>query len=91
MGLRRGGPRIIASWCRASSTFRGGWHWAPIYEYGSGQPWTDRLGYDANGDGKNSDRPAGVGRNEENGPPFRQLSLRLTKAFPLSGYGGGPR
>ncbi len=60
---------------------------APIYEYGSGQPWTHRLGYDANGDGKNSDRPAGVGRNEENGPPFRQLSLRLTKAFPLSGYG----
>jgi hypothetical protein len=56
---------------------------APIYEYGSGQPWTHRLGYDFNGDGKNSDRPAGVGRNEEDGPPFRQLSLRLTKAFAL--------
>lgn len=56
---------------------------APIYEYGSGQPWTHRLGYDANGDGKNSDRPAGVGRNEEDGPPFRQLSLRLTKRFLL--------
>lgn len=54
---------------------------APIYEYGSGQPWTHRLGYDWNGDGKNSDRPAGVGRNEEDGPPFRQLSLRLTKSF----------
>jgi hypothetical protein len=54
---------------------------APIYEYGSGQPWTHRLGYDANGDGKNSDRPAGIGRNEQVGPPFRQLSLRLTKAF----------
>ena len=54
---------------------------APIYEYGSGQPWTRRLGYDFNGDGKNSDRPAGVGRNEESGPPFRQLSLRLTKDF----------
>lgn len=54
---------------------------APIYEYGSGQPWTRRLGYDANGDGKNSDRPVGVGRNEESGPPFRQLSLRLTKGF----------
>ncbi|HEX6160323.1 MAG TPA: TonB-dependent receptor [Thermoanaerobaculia bacterium] len=60
---------------------------APIYEYGSGQPWTRRLGYDFNGDGKNSDRPAGVGRNEEDGPPFRQLSLRLTKAFQLGGYG----
>jgi hypothetical protein len=60
---------------------------APIYEYGSGQPWTHRLGYDWNGDGKNSDRPAGVGRNEEDGPPFRQLSLRLTKAFTTSGFG----
>ena len=54
---------------------------APIYEYGSGQPWTHRLGYDFNGDGKNSDRPAGVGRNTEDGPPFRQLSLRVTKGF----------
>ncbi|HYH09025.1 MAG TPA: TonB-dependent receptor [Thermoanaerobaculia bacterium] len=54
---------------------------APIYEYGSGQPWTHRLGYDANADGKNSDRPVGVGRNEMDGPPFRQLSLRLTKGF----------
>jgi len=56
---------------------------APIYEYGAGQPWTQRLGYDFNGDGKNSDRPAGVGRNEESGPPFRQLSLRVTKAFTI--------
>ncbi|MFL6197194.1 MAG: TonB-dependent receptor domain-containing protein [Thermoanaerobaculia bacterium] len=54
---------------------------APIYEYGSGQPWNHRLGYDFNGDGKSSDRPAGVDRNDENGPPFRQLSLRLTKSF----------
>jgi hypothetical protein len=57
---------------------------APIYEYGSGQPWTHRLGYDFNGDGKNSDRPAGVQRNAENGPPFRQLNLRLTKGFQLT-------
>jgi hypothetical protein len=58
---------------------------APIYEYGSGQPWNHRLGYDFNGDGKNSDRPAGVGRNDEDGPPFRQLSLRLTKSIPVAG------
>jgi len=58
---------------------------APIYEYGSGQPWNHRLGYDFNGDGKNSDRPAGVDRNDENGPAFRQLSLRLTKGFQLFG------
>ncbi len=56
---------------------------APIYEYGSGQPWNHILGYDANGDGKNSDRPAGVARNDEDGPPFRQLSLRLTKTIPF--------
>ena len=54
---------------------------APIYEYGSGQPWTHRLGYDWNADGKNSDRPAGVGRNEEDGPLFRSLSVRLSKNF----------
>ena len=60
---------------------------APIYEYGSGQPWTHRLGYDANGDGKNSDRPTGVGRNTMDGPPFRQLSLRLSKAFAISTFG----
>ena len=58
---------------------------APIYEYGSGQPWNHRLGYDFNGDGKNSDRPAGVERNSEDGPSFRQLSLRLTKGFTLFG------
>jgi len=54
---------------------------APIFEYGSGQPWTHRLGYDFNGDGKNSDRPLGVGRNTENGPTYEQLSLRVTKGF----------
>ena len=58
---------------------------APIYEYGSGQPWNHRLGYDFNGDGKNSDRPSGVDRNDEDGPAFRQLSLRLTKSFALFG------
>lgn len=58
---------------------------APIYEYGSGQPWTHRLGYDFNGDGKNSDRPEGVERNSEDGDSFSQFSLRLTKQF---GFGG---
>jgi TonB dependent receptor/Carboxypeptidase regulatory-like domain len=56
---------------------------APIFEYGSGQPWTERLGYDFNGDGFNSDRPAGVGRNTMNGPAFRQLSLRIAKDIPF--------
>lgn len=52
---------------------------APIYEYGSGQPWNRRLGYDFNGDGKFSDRAAGVPRFSQDGPRFSQLSLRLTK------------
>jgi hypothetical protein len=60
---------------------------APIYEYGSGQPWTHRLGYDFNGDGKNSDRPAGVGRFTMDGPAFRQFSLRVTKGIPAGGWG----
>jgi hypothetical protein len=60
---------------------------APIFEYGSGQPWTHRLGYDYNGDGKNSDRPEGVGRNEEDGPKYKNMSLRLSKAFQIGTFG----
>lgn len=56
---------------------------APIYEFGSGQPWTHRLGYDVNADGKNSDRPAGVDRFAESGPSFNQLSVRLIKSVRL--------
>lgn len=72
-----------------SAVFRLPWRFtvAPIFEYGSGQPWTHRLGYDFNGDGKNSDRPSGVGRNEEDGPEFSQFSLRVTKGVALGGLG----
>ena len=58
---------------------------APTLEYGSGQPWNQRLGYDWNGDGKNSDRALGVGRNGMEGPAFRQVNLRITKGFMLGG------
>ena len=70
-----------------SGVFRLPWQMAlaPIWEYGSGQPWTQRLGYDYNGDGRYSDRPAGVGRNEEEGPDFNSFSLRFTKTFTLGG------
>jgi len=60
---------------------------APIYEYGSGRPWTRLLGYDANGDGVVADRPPGSERNDRDGPRFHQLSLRLTKAVSLGGRG----
>jgi len=60
---------------------------APFYEYGSGQPWNRLYGYDFNGDFAVMDRPPGVPRNGEDGPPFRQLSLRLMKSIPLRATG----
>jgi hypothetical protein len=56
---------------------------APIFEYGSGQPWNHRLGYDFNGDGKLSDRPAGVAKFDQDGPSFASLNVRLQYALPL--------
>ncbi len=60
---------------------------APIYEYGSGQPWNHLLGYDYNGDGKTSDRPAGVKRNDMDGPDYKSLSLRITKTIAFTDSG----
>jgi hypothetical protein len=54
---------------------------APIFEYGVGQPWTSRIGYDFNGDSFNSDRYPGVDRFAEEGPVYHNFSLRLSKAF----------
>jgi hypothetical protein len=54
---------------------------APIYEYGSGRPWNVLYGFDANGDGSRFDRPPEHDRNDQDGPRFSQLSLRLTKAI----------
>jgi len=51
---------------------------APIYRYGSGQPWNRRLGYDFNNDQRYGDRMEGVDRNTEDGPRFSQFNLRLT-------------
>jgi Carboxypeptidase regulatory-like domain/TonB dependent receptor-like, beta-barrel len=61
---------------------------SPIYEYGSGQPWNRRYGYDYNGDLRASDRPAGVPRFSMDGPRFSQLSVRLSKRFPFGKRGG---
>jgi len=84
---------IEAEWGRArgdeewrvvlSGVFRLPWGimLAPIYEYGSGQPWTRLLGYDYNGDGRFSDRAAGVDRNDQDGPDYKVLNLRLAKSF----------
>lgn len=56
---------------------------APIFEYGSGQPWNRRYGYDYNGDGKSSDRMPGVAKFSEDGPTFASVNLRATYSLPL--------
>ncbi len=56
---------------------------SPIFEYGSGQPWNRRYGYDYNGDGKSSDRLPGVDKFTEDGPNFMTFNLRLTYGLPL--------
>jgi len=56
---------------------------APIFAYGSGQPWNHRLGYDRNGDGRNSDRPDGTPRFSEDGPNYMSFDVRLTYGLPL--------
>ena len=56
---------------------------APIFTYGSGQPWTQRYGYDYNGDGKTGDRKPGVERFGQDGPVYRSFDLRITKSFPI--------
>jgi TonB dependent receptor/Carboxypeptidase regulatory-like domain len=60
---------------------------APVFEYGAGQPWTQRLGYDYNGDGFNSDRPAGVARFGQDGPRYSNVNLRVSKAVDFGGVG----
>lgn len=90
---------LAAEWGRArsaermrfvlSGVFRLPWQvtLAPIFNYGSGQPWTRRYGYDFNGDGKTGDRMPGVSRFGEDGPLYRSFDLRLTKTFSLGGAG----
>ena len=60
---------------------------APVFEYGAGQPWTQRLGYDYNGDGKTGDRAPGVDRFGMDGPRYSNVNLRITKALAFSGFG----
>ena len=71
----------------ASAVLRlpGRFNLAPIFEYGSGQPWNRRYGYDYNGDGKSADRMAGVAKFSEDGPNFASVNLRATYGLPLGG------
>ncbi len=61
---------------------------APIFEYGSGQPWNARLGYDFNADGKSGDRAAGTPKFSQDGPSFANVNLRVTHRIPLGGGRG---
>ena len=56
---------------------------APIFTYRSGQPWNWRLGYDRNGDGRNSDRPDNTPRFNQDGPNYMSFDVRLTYGLPL--------
>jgi hypothetical protein len=56
---------------------------SPIFEYGSGQPWNHRYGYDYNGDGKSGDRKPGVAKFSEDGPNFASINVRVTYGLPL--------
>jgi hypothetical protein len=86
-GRSRGDERFRAV---LSAVFKLPWQLqlAPIFEYGSGQPWNPRLGYDFNADGKVADRAAGVGRFSMDGPKFVLASLRATKRIPFGKRGG---
>ena len=61
---------------------------APIFEYGSGQPWNARLGYDYNGDGRTGDRAAGVPKFSQDGPNFANVNVRVTYRVPFGGTRG---
>ena len=61
---------------------------APIFEYGSGQPWNARLGYDYNADGRTGDRAAGVPKFSQDGEKFANVNVRITHRIPL-GKGRG--
>jgi hypothetical protein len=69
----------------ASAVLRMPWNFtvAPFYNYGSGQPWYRRLGFDYNGDGVISDRAAGVPRNSEDGPRYSVFNMRVSYRLPL--------
>ncbi len=61
---------------------------APIFEYGSGQPWNARLGYDFNADGKVGDRAPGVPKFSVDGPSYANVNLRVTHRIPFGGARG---
>jgi hypothetical protein len=61
---------------------------APIFSYGSGQPWNRRLGYDKNGDTRVSDRADGMPRFSADGPDFACFDLRATYRLPLGSRAG---
>jgi hypothetical protein len=61
---------------------------APIFEYGSGQPWNPRLGYDFNVDGYSSDREKGVAKFSQDGPKYASVNVRATYRVPFGGTRG---
>ncbi len=61
---------------------------APIFRYHSASPYNVTTGTDDNRDGNNFDLPPGVGLNSARGADFKQLDLRVSKKFKVSGRTG---
>jgi hypothetical protein len=76
--------RFVAS---GYASLPGGFLLSGILTARSGQPYNIILGVDANRDGFNQDRPAGLPRNSGDGPSFMSLDVRVVKSFRLSSAG----
>lgn len=54
-----------------------------VLRYRSGLPYTEHLGFDANGDGFNLDLAPGTSVNSRRGASFTQVDVRVSKQFDL--------
>lgn len=66
------------------------WTLGTVLQAGSGLPYTELLGTDANRDGTANDRPAGVPRNSLRMASQFTLDIRCGRKIPLSKHKDGP-
>ncbi|HXB72022.1 MAG TPA: hypothetical protein VNY05_27545 [Candidatus Acidoferrales bacterium] len=70
---------------RARKTALDGWMIAPNFTVTSAFPVTVVQGSDLNGDSVNNDRPLFRGRNDTPGYGFKEVNLRISRAFRFHG------
>lgn len=63
----------------------GGWQWSGILTAAAGQPYSNVVNGDLNGDSKNNDRLPGTGRNQYNLPATWSYDPRVTRNINLKG------